>query len=153
MSNIQSTIKWFGFQFGSVTFGRLVYLNMSVILEPAWTAVQAVSRINNMLKWVNSGETGISEEKLNQFDGALYTEHNGTTLLATYKILMLWYHSSMKHKNTWQTLDRWLTYVFWLDGDILLEVIARNCLRSRWCKLTNMTQTRTTWSQYMHTLQ
>ena len=44
--------------------------------------MQATSRINNILKLANSGKNQASAIKLILYDGAWFTEHNGTTFVA-----------------------------------------------------------------------
>ena len=49
-------------------------------------AVQASSRINNMLKLASFGKSHASKLKVGLFDGIMHTEHNGTTFIVISKI-------------------------------------------------------------------
>ena len=50
--------------------------------------VQASSRIDGMPKQGNFVEIDVSMVKLDSYDGALYTKHNGSTYVTKSQILM-----------------------------------------------------------------
>ncbi len=53
-----------------------------------YTKRHHMSLINSMLKKANSVDNGASKEVLGSYDGAWYTEHNGTTFVTVSQILM-----------------------------------------------------------------
>ncbi len=54
---------------------------------PALLAVQAISRIINIFKLANYVGNGASRMRLGSYDGAWYTEGNGTKVVTVSQIL------------------------------------------------------------------
>ena len=53
-------------------------------------AVQAKSRINDMLKWSNLVKIGANSVRIDSFNDTWYTEHNGTTFWMMFQKIMQW---------------------------------------------------------------
>ncbi len=70
---------------------------------PALWAVQEISRINNVLKWANSGETWAGKVELGSYDGAWRTDHDGTTLVSKCWIIMELAEFFVHHDDAWHT--------------------------------------------------
>ena len=70
---------------------------------PALPSVQAILRINNMLKWANSVGNDASKVVIGSYDGAWCTQHNGTNFLTVSQILMEW-DQFFAHQDNIETL-------------------------------------------------
>ena len=96
----QSAIEWAQFQLGSSDFDNVCSFE-HVICE---TAVQAESRINNMLKMAKIRLIHACSVKSESFDGTLYIENTGNTFLAIVEILMESINFFIHHDIIWQTV-------------------------------------------------
>ena len=71
---------------------------------PALTAVQVGDNMKDILKLANCVGNNASETKQGSFDGPWYTEHNGTTFVATYvggDICIIKTHVPGKNTRLW----------------------------------------------------
>ena len=73
-------------------------------LSPAMPAVQAISKIHNMLKSATFDKTGSTKMTLDSIDGALYMNHIRTQLVTISEILMILDMFFVYHNNIWVTL-------------------------------------------------
>ena len=71
----------------------------------ALQAVQTTSRMNNMLKEAKPYRNHASNMRLGSYDGAWYTEYNGTTFVIVSQILIEWGQFFVHRDNIWQTLS------------------------------------------------
>ncbi len=85
-------------------------VHQAPLYEPIFTLLawflRDLAYLSNMVTWANSVGNSARNVRIGSYDGACYTECNGTTFVTVSQILMKWGRFFIRHDNIWQSIPR-----------------------------------------------